>query len=112
MSQLQFYLAYHMFGTIGQQKNPGTPPRTKSLTLYVQAQDGGQWQPETWVQLVQPITAFLHLVVQRVGCNTEEALASMLQHVNSLQQAVELFQQLPKCSGEFTVLNNLSSLER
>ena len=112
MAQLQFYIEYHMFGTIGQQKNSGTPARTRSLTLNVQAQDGGQWQPETWVQLVQPITAFLHRVVQRVGCNTEKALASMQQHVNSLQQAVELFQQLPKRSGEFIVLNNLSSLER
>lgn len=78
----------------------------------VQGQDIDMWQPETWVQLLQPIVNFVNQVVQRFGCNTQEQLLQMQQHVAKLQQAVENFRKLDRCSGDNSIVNNLCNLER
>ncbi len=70
------------------------------------------WQPETWVQLLQPIVNFLNQVVQRLGCNTEHQLQQMQQSVASLQQAAQAFKEHGACAGDYGVMNNLGNLDR
>lgn len=70
------------------------------------------WQPETWVQLLQPVVNFINQVVQRFGCNTQEQLLQMQQSVASLNVAATIFKQSGRCSGDNSMLNNLSNLDR
>ena len=70
------------------------------------------WQPETWVQLLQPIVNFLNQVVQRLGCNTEDQLQQMQQSIASLQQTAQAFKKHGACAGDYGVLNNLGNLDR
>jgi len=70
------------------------------------------WQPETWVQLLQPIVNFLNQVVQRLGCHTEHQLQQMQQSVASLQQTAQAFKEHGACAGDYSVMNNLGNLDR
>ena len=70
------------------------------------------WQPETWVQMLQPIVNFLNQVVQRLGCNTEDQLQQMQQSIASLQQTAQAFKEHGACAGDYSVLNNLGNLDR
>ena len=70
------------------------------------------WQPETWVQLVQPIVNFVNQIVQRFGCNTQEQLSEMQQSVASLNEAASRFKQSGRCSGDNSLMNNLNNLDR
>ena len=70
------------------------------------------WQPETWVQMLQPIVNFLNQVVQRLGCNTEDQLQQMQQSIASLQQTAQAFKGHGACAGDYGVVNNLGNLDR
>jgi hypothetical protein len=65
------------------------------------------WQPETWVQMLQPIVNFLNQVVQRLGCNTEDQLQQMQQSVASLQQTAQAFKEHGACAGDYVWLSSL-----
>ena len=80
--------------------------------VKLQEQDGDMWQPANWVQLLQPIVNFLNQVVLRFGCNTEEQLSEVYSSVLSLQQTAQTFKQLERCSGDRTIINDLSNLAK
>ncbi|KAL3153759.1 hypothetical protein ABBQ32_013348 [Trebouxia sp. C0010 RCD-2024] len=56
-------------------------------------QGAPSWQPENWVQLLQPIVTFMAQCLQTVGCNTEIELRDMQQNITRLKRAAEAFQQ-------------------
>ncbi|KAL0023606.1 hypothetical protein WJX77_006297 [Trebouxia sp. C0004] len=56
---------------------------------YHQEQDGGMWQPETWVQMLQPIVNFLNQVVQRLlAIKQAEQQRVLRKETHGLQQHV------------------------
>ena len=70
------------------------------------------WQPNNWVQLMQPISSFFHQLLLRFGCNSEEQLSELQASVTSLQQAAQRFKQLETCPGDHSVVTGLNNLER
>ena len=80
--------------------------------VSLQEQDANMWQPKNWVQLLQPIVAFLQQIVQRFNCNTEEQLSGLYTTALSLQQSAEKFHKLERCPGERIIMIDLGNLVR